>query len=150
MNLKNWFMRYLVINLFVITLLFTGCKKEKSTNDRILEIVKDSLKVEKPFNKILILQEHGCGTCNKKFADYIVDQKQNDSTLVILSLQNISGYINADEIKDVIIDRKQLFYKANVLNHSAVILMKKNEIDTILNFSDARVFNQNLEYLSER
>ena len=26
----------------------------------------------------------------------------------------------------------------------------KNEIDTILNLSDARVFNRNLEYLSER
>lgn len=143
-------MKYLVINLFVIVLLFTGCNKEKSTNDRILEIVKDSLKVEKPFNKLIILQEHGCSTCNKKLAEYITQQKQNDSILIILSLQNISGYIDADAMGDVIIDRKKLFYKTNVLNHSAVVFMKNNEIDTILNLSDARVFNQNLEYLMTR
>src|SRR5690606_6465580 len=144
-------MRYLLINLFVATLLLTGCKKEKTTNDKILEIIRDSLKVDRPFNKVIILQEHGCHVCNTKFANYILEESHNDSTLIIYSLQNVSGYVSdVDKIDKAIIDRRQLFYKTNVLNHSAVILLKESKIDTILNFSDARVYDQNLDYLSSK
>lgn len=51
---------------------------------------------------------------------------------------------------NVVYDRKQFFYKTNGLNTSAAILMSKNEIDTILNLSDAGVFNQNFQYLLKR
>lgn len=144
-------MRYLLINLFAVTLLLTSCKKEKTTNDKILEIIRDSLKVDRPFNKVIILQEHGCHVCNTKFANYILEESHNDSTLIIYSLQNVSGYVSdVDKIDKAIIDRRQLFYKTNVLNHSAVILLKESKIDTILNFSDARVYDQNLDYLSSK
>lgn|SRR5690606_1473354 len=144
-------MRYLLINLFAVTLLLTGCKKEKSTNDKILEIISDSLKIDRPFNKVIILQEHGCHVCNTKFANYILEESENDSTLVIYSLSNIKAFVNDEnKIDKAIIDRRQLFYKTNVLNHSAVILLKESKIDTILNFSDARVYDQNLDYLSSK
>lgn len=144
-------MRYLLINLFAVTLLLTSCKKEKTTNDKIIEIIRDSLKVDRPFNKVIILQEHGCHVCNTKFANYILEESHNDSTLIIYSLQNVSGYVSdVDKIDKAIIDRRQLFYKTNVLNHSAVILLKESKIDTILNFSDARVYDQNLDYLSSK
>ena len=146
-------MKYLLISIFFSTLLFTACKKEPSTNDKIVAIIKDSLNVEKQYDKILILQSAGCNTCNKKFADYLTEREESESELVIISLQNVNGYISDIDIgkfKNVVIDRKSLFYKTNVLNHSAVILFKESKIDTILNFSDARVYNQNMEYLSSR
>lgn|SRR5690606_1924026 len=146
-------MKYLLISIFFSTLLFTACKKEPSTNDKILAIIKDSLKVEKAYDKILVLQSSGCNTCNKKFANYLTEREESESELVIISLQNVNGYIsdsNIKQFKNVVIDRKSLFYKTNVLNTSAVILFKESKIDTILNFSDARVYNQNMEYLFSR
>lgn len=100
-------MRYLLINLFAVTLLLTGCKKEKSTNDKILEIISDSLKIDRPFNKVIILQEHGCHVCNTKFANYILEESENDSTLVIYSLSNIKAFVNDEnKIDKAIIDRR--------------------------------------------
>ena len=146
-------MKYLVISVFAFALLFISCDKEQSNNDKILAIIKDSLKVEKTFNKILILQSAGCHVCNKKFADYLIENEKSENDLVIISTQNVNGYVADEHIKNfknIIVDRKSLFYKTNVLNNSAAIIFKENKIDTILNFSDARIYDQNLEYLSAR
>ena len=146
-------MKYLVISTFFITLLFTGCKKEQSSNDKILAIIKDSLKVQQQYDKILLLQSAGCNTCNKKFADYLTEREKSEKELIIISMQNVNGYIADEDIskfKNVVVDRKALFYKTNVLNNSAAIIFKENKIDTILDFSDARIYDQNLEYLSAK
>jgi len=146
-------MKYLLINLFIVLLSLSSCKKELSTNDKILTIIKDSLKVEKSFDKIIVLQEHGCHVCNKKFVEYLSENQKLNNDLIIVSMQNVDGYIrntNIGQFKNVVIDRKSLFYKTNVLNTSAAILFTENKIDTILNFSDARVYDQNMEYLSSR
>lgn len=146
-------MKYLVISILFFCSLFISCKKEQSGNDKILAIIKDSLKVEKTFDKILILQSAGCHVCNKKFAEYLIENKNSENDLVIISMQNVNGYVADKDIskfKNVIVDRKGLFFKANVLNNSAAIIFKENKIDTILNFSDARIYDQNLEYLSAK
>ena len=146
-------MKFLVISTFFIILLFVGCKKESSTNDKILSIIKDSLKVERTYDKIIILQEHGCQVCNKKFAEYLTKNEKSENDLVIISMQNVNGYVsdeNISKFKNVVVDRKGLFYQTNVLNNSAAIIFKENKIDTILNFSDARIYDQNLEYLSSK
>jgi len=143
-------MKYLLISIFSFCLLFTSCRKEQSANDKILTIIKDSLKVEKTFDKILILQSAGCHVCNKKFAEYLIKNEKSENDLVIISMQNVNGYIADKDIskfKNVVVDKKGLFFKTNVLNNSAAIIFKQNKIDTILNFSDARIYDQNLEYL---
>jgi len=146
-------MKYLVISIFCFCLLFISCRKEQSGNDKILAIIKDSLKIEKTFDKILILQSVGCHVCNKKFAEYLIENEKSENDLVIISTQNVDGYVADKDIKNfknVVVDRKGLFYKTNVLNNSAAIIFKENKIDTILNFSDARIYDQNLEYLSAK
>ena|SRR5690606_5252492 len=146
-------MKYLLISIFFSTLIFTACKKEPSINDKILAIIKDSLNVEQQYDKIFVLQEHGCIVCNKKIVEYLSENQELNNELIIVSMQNVDGYLadsNIKQFKNVVIDRKSLFYKTNVLNHSAVILFKESKIDTILNFSDARVYDQNIEYLSSR
>ena len=146
-------MKYLVISVFASALLFISCGKEQSNNDKILTIIKDSLKVEQQYDKILILQSTGCHACNKKFAEYLIENENSENDLVIISMQNVNGYVADKDISkftNVVVDRKGLFFKTNVLNNSAAIIFKQNKIDTILNFSDARIYDQNLEYLSAK
>ena len=139
--------------MILLCLSFTSCKKEQTTNDKILTIINDSLNVEKEYEKIFVLQEYGCNVCNGKFANYILEKKLSENELIIISMQNVDRYVADKDIskfKNVVVDRKGLFFKANVLNNSAAIIFKENKIDTILNFSDARIYDQNLEYLSAK
>jgi|SRR5690554_660767 len=139
---------------FIITcFVFLSCKKmEKATPPNILTIIKDSLQVQESYSKVLVVQKRGCSLCNQKFNEYIKENLEDRNTLIIFSGANMIEFLkNVDTTAvNIIYDRKQLFYKTNTLNTSAAVLMNKNEIDTILNLSDARVFNRNLEYLSER
>lgn len=118
-------MKYLVISILSFCSLFISCRKEQSGNDKILAIIKDSLKVEKRFDKILILQSAGCHVCNKKFTDYLIENEKSENDLIIISMQNVNGYIADKDIKkfkNIVVDRKGLFFKANVLNNSAAII----------------------------
>lgn len=144
-------MKYLLINFIVLGFFFIGCKKEQSANDKLLAIINDSLKVEQRYDKIFILQEYGCNVCNGKFANYILEKEHLKNELVIISMSNADRYDKEEaRFKNIVIDKKSLFYKTNALNYSAAVLLKNNEIDTILNFSDARIYDSNLSYLSGR
>lgn len=144
-------MKYLLINFIILGFFFTACKKEQSANDKILAIIKDSLQVEQRYDKIFVLQEHGCNVCNGKFANYILEKEHLKDELIIVSMPGAGRYSNEeDRSENFVIDKKSLFYKTNTLNYSAAILLKNNKVDTILNFSDARIYNSNLKYLSGR
>lgn len=144
-------MKYLVIKI-VILLTLIGCSKEKTNNEKILTVVKDSLNINKSYEKIFILQNAGCYVCNIKFAQIISDRPADKNELIIISAQNSDGLLKNMELhkgKDIVIDRKALFFRSSLLNNSAVIYFKNNQIDTILNLSDARVFDSNVKYISE-
>lgn len=146
-------MKYLLTNLFVLLFLITSCKKTPSHEEKILSVIRDSLHVKENYDKIYILQSAGCYVCNVKFAEYLAQKQFSNKELVIVSTHNADGFISKtplDNSSNVIVDRKSLFFRNAILNHSAVIYLENQKIDTLVNLSDARVFYSNMNYIQNR
>lgn len=146
-------MKYLLTKLFLITLLLVSCKKNLSQEEKILSVIQDSLQVKDDYEKIYILQSAGCYVCNVKFAEYLAQKQFSNKELVIVSTHNADGFISKTPLENssnVIVDRKSLFFRNAILNHSAVIYFENQKIDTLVNLSDARVFYSNMNYIQNR
>lgn len=145
-------MKYFLISLCLLSS-FVSCNKKKTQEEKIISLLKDSLLIDSNYDKIYILQSSGCYNCNIKFGEYLAQKKMSTKDLVIVSTYNVDGFIKGtqlENLKNVVLDRKSLFFRSAVLNHSAVIFFENKKIDTIVNLSDARVFHSNMNYIQNR
>lgn len=140
---------YLILMLFCV---FAACEQQKPNKyDRVQAILVDSLNMQKDYKAILVLEDGSCPSCQKELNAFMLQHIDNEDVLFVVS--NDERSVNLSELKtlnkdNVIVDNRKLFYNKNVIDDSAVIVFKNQQIDTILVLSNSDVLQRNLDYLS--
>ncbi|HLP14177.1 MAG TPA: hypothetical protein VK177_19755 [Flavobacteriales bacterium] len=101
---------------------------------------------------VLVLFETGCLGCNKAYAKLMAGFINNPSAYIIVNANGTHVDISpftADSLTNVFHDIKNDFGKLKIVNHSAAIFMKANEIDTIVSIN-AQDFNAQEAYIMSR
>jgi len=149
-------MNYLkLIFSIVIIYFFSSCSVNQVDNEINYEsiqlILKDSLGAKKEYKKILILEEKGCISCCRKYAN-LIDEIVNDSVLLIVTARGVMFDVDrfrSNESDNVIFDYKGYFSRNNILMNSGAIFMSDNKIDTIIEIKGAKNLNDKLNYIKE-
>lgn len=123
--------------IFLISIFSCQSDDQELTNTQIVsKILDDSLGIERveQYNRIFILTERGCVSCNRSFSNFI-EKELDDHSLCILNasgrIVDISYYLE-NELKNVVFDYDNLFITNNIVETSSVIYLKNKEIDTII------------------
>lgn len=123
--------------IFLISIFSCQSDDKELTNTQIVsKILDDSLGIERveQYNRIFILTERGCVSCNRSFSNFI-EKELDDHSLCILNasgrIVDISYYLE-NELKNVAFDYDNLFITNNIVETSSVIYLKNKEIDTII------------------
>lgn len=140
---------YVILMLFGF---FAACEQRKPNKyDRIQAILVDSLNIRKDYKAILVLEDGSCPSCQKELNAFMLQHIDNEDVLFVVS--NDERFVNLSELKtlnkdNVIVDNRKLFYNKNIIDDSAVIVFKNQQIDTILVLSNSDVLQRNLNYFS--
>lgn len=139
-------------SLLLLVLLFAACKQHNPTKyEHIQTILVDSLHLQNAYKAILILEDGSCPSCQKELNRFILNHIDKDDVLFVVS--NDERFVDLSELKTIekqnlVIDNQKLFYNKNIIEDSAVIILKDKQIDTILVLSNSDVLQRNLDYLS--
>lgn len=139
-------------SLLLLVLLFTACKQHgPSKYEHIQTILVDSLHLQNAYKAILILEDGSCPSCQKELNRFILHHIDKDDVLFVVS--NDERFVDLSELKTIekqnlVIDNQKLFYNKNIIEDSAVIILKDKQIDTILVLSNSDVLHENLNYLA--
>jgi len=137
----------------IITITFSACKKKesKSKNEILLAVLQDSLHIKQSFEKIIVLNEDGCLSCNKNYSTFLENQTKKDLLFIVgaTGSQFNIDYLDSIKKENVIYDYRNVLSKAGILNGSGFILMKDKAIDTIVAL-DAKTLESQLGYISKK
>jgi hypothetical protein len=119
------------ISLFSLFFIF-GCNNFKSDKKEIFDLINSKTPINKNIEKIFILTENDCSSCNKMYSNYLSKNLNNKNALFIINasgnLVDISSFENSKLDNVVIEDFKDTIFKS-----SRLIFLSNRNIDTIIN-----------------
>ena len=147
--------RHLIYLILISALTVVSCSKQTDKDESAYNSIAEYLK-EKNYsksisdiNKIVVITDNGCSTCNKgicnlSYENYIDD----DSTLIIITSKGQNFNVLAFKDKpNVIFD-----WSSDIMplfNSTSVFYIENNDIDTILSINAGEYINQ-MQYISKK
>ncbi len=133
------YLSYCLMIFFVIS-----CNHNLTDYDKIGLFLKNNNKNITNYKYLIVLNELGtCMNCNNIFSKKMGKNIDNDSLLFIVSssglLIDISPYLDKKEKNNIIIDSNKEFDKLNLINHSSIIKIGKQKIDTIIEINPLNI-----------
>ena len=128
--------------LFLLcSFLFISCKEEKYANETVQLFQNKQITIPKKANKIIVISEQGCHSCNKHFYEYFQSNKSNKNCYYII---NASGAVlDISELKKgmnenfTLINSKEPFF-----NETKIIVANNRQIDTIIKINAREITEQ--------
>ena len=95
-------------------------------------------------DKLFVLTENGCHSCNKKFSDLVLENINNDKSIFIITATGDQIDMTPFEIKhnNVLKDRNITDTALSILNETKIIYFRNNKIDTIITINALQLEHQ--------
>ncbi len=141
-----------VNSFWLILVLLVGCKP-KIADSRLRKLCTvEGVKVSDNTRGIIFISDKGCPACSAKFMDFI-NHKIDSSAYVFLisagsSNMDLSPYLSKERA-NVVLDNDKVLYYDETIKSSFIMLLTKQQVDTILEINVRDVDNQ-LTYLKEK
>jgi hypothetical protein len=138
--------------LYAITVSCNSTSKKVEIYKKLDAVISDSLKIQKHYNKIIILSESGCIGCNKRYSTFVSSNLHNSEILFIVTASGNNLDISSlmeNKATNLVFDYKNNLAKTNIFDGSGAIFTSNNTIDTII-LIDAKDFDAQLNYIQKR
>ncbi|WP_136668834.1 hypothetical protein [Flavobacterium sp. H122] len=138
-------MHFSKFKFIFLTSIITSCSFSEKSKDQILQtIIKDSLKVKKEFNKIIVLTENECSSCNSSYSKFLENQIKSNALFIVgaTGAEFDITYLDAVNKNNIVYDYSNLLEKNGLLQNSGFILLKENKIDTIISLEAGNLDKQ--------
>jgi len=120
--------------------------------ERITTVLRDSIDVEglRAYNKVYVLTEKGCVSCNRSFSEFIENELDAESLCIV----NASGrivdisYYQDNELQNVIFDYENFLVKNNIVETSSTIFLDKGVVDTVIEL-DVKQLGRQFEFFQD-
>lgn len=142
-----------LITSVLITFFIYSCINNNKTNIYVKDDYKaisiylkqtHKINLNDNINKLYVLTENGCHSCNKKFSDLILEKINNDKSIFIITATGNQIDITPFEIKhnNVLKDRNITDTALGIFNETKIIYFKNNKIDTIITINALQLEHQ--------
>ena len=141
-------MRKHFIRFLIISICFSSCQEnEKYKNENLQLFENNEFYISDSVQKIIIISEQGCHSCNKTLYDFFQSNKKNPNCYYIINalgtVLDLSEVKNNNDKNFKLLNSKDKFF-----NETKIIMINNKKIDTIIKIN-AQEINAQISYINK-
>lgn len=135
--------------LFLLCFFVMACSTVSQKKDEFTELKtyfnkKHHLNNLNSYNNLIVINDQGdCLNCNNKFSKAMAKNLDDSKNLFLIATSgtnvDISPYLDKEQDNNVVFDFANSFSKLNLINHSAIIKLGNQKIDSIIEIDVSNV-----------
>lgn len=156
--MKARFLKLSFYNLVVVFPIFCFCCSNRQRDKEYGEIKKHiedtyNIKTDKGIERIVFINDNGCSNCTQSFSNYVLDNMNDEKTLVIVNSRGSN--VDLDKFIEKRSENKHIILSLNPRESDSkipdlgVVYVNNEKIDTILTLIPEKLREQ-MEYIDKR
>jgi hypothetical protein len=136
----------LICSVFYFVMFLSACEKVTINNQILTSFRQNGLKIDKNTEGVFILDDEGCLACNRIFSQTISNLLDNDNIKFVIAANgnkvDISLFLEKKNSSNVLMDRNKTILTSSKLEHSTIVFLHNNQIDTVITINAQDLENQ--------
>jgi hypothetical protein len=121
--------------LYLLIFLY-ACKKPTKNQQLLMSFKQNGILIDKNTEGVFVLDDEGCLICNRIFSQTISKLLDNENVKFVVAANgnkvDISSFLEKKNHPNILMDLNKSILTSSKLEHSAIIFLSNNQIDTII------------------